>query len=118
MLRRVSADAALYTLSNLLVRGLGFLLLPCTCGYLTPADYGRLDMLTVIGSLIAVVAHSRNPRRHAIRRRFERGPQDRREWVASAFWITLAAVGDLAAATVCPRPKLGRCWETVGLLVR
>ena len=103
MLRRLSADAALYTLSNAMVRGLGLLLLPIYVRVLTPADYGRLDLLTVIGSLIAVVAAlevTQGVMRFVADSRAD--PDDRREWVATAFWITLAAVGAMvAAATVC-----------------
>lgn len=54
MIRTFFRDSLFYTLSTLLTRGLGFILLPFYTHVLTPEDYGVLDYLTILGSVLAV----------------------------------------------------------------
>lgn len=54
MLSSVVRHGAVYTLGAVISRGLSFFLLPLYTHALSPAGYGLLDYLTVIGSLVAV----------------------------------------------------------------
>jgi O-antigen/teichoic acid export membrane protein len=62
-LSRFLAHSGIYAFGNLLYRGASFVLVPLYVHYLTPAEYGTLEVLTVTGALIqtllgAGVAHS------------------------------------------------------------
>src|SRR5688572_11448535 len=54
MLRRFLKDSAIYGVSSLLARGIGLLLLPLYTRALSPTDYGRVDLLLVVRSVVAV----------------------------------------------------------------
>lgn len=54
MLRIFLRDSMFYTASNLLTRGLAFLLLPLYTRVFSPEEFGTLDYLTVIGAFISV----------------------------------------------------------------
>ena len=54
MLAELLRNTSVYTLSALLSRGIGLLLLPIFTRLLTPEDYGVVDLLTVFGSLVHV----------------------------------------------------------------
>ena len=47
--------AASYTVAGLLGKGIGFLMLPLYTRALTPADYGRLTLVTSIGAMVTTV---------------------------------------------------------------
>ncbi len=49
------SSSALYAISMLLAKAAGFLLLPFYTSYISPADYGILSMLDLIGTYLAIV---------------------------------------------------------------
>ena len=53
---RFAGDAAIYTISNFAVAGVPFLLLPILTRVLSPADYGKIAMFTVMVSVFVVFA--------------------------------------------------------------
>jgi O-antigen/teichoic acid export membrane protein len=54
MIKAFFKDSLFYTLSTMLTRGLAFALLPFYTHFLGPEDFGVLDYLTILGSLLAV----------------------------------------------------------------
>jgi O-antigen/teichoic acid export membrane protein len=62
-LSRFFAHSGVYALGNLIYRGASFVLIPLYVHYLTPAEYGTLEILTITGTIVqtllgASVAHS------------------------------------------------------------
>jgi O-antigen/teichoic acid export membrane protein len=51
MLRDLLKEGGLYTVANLLTKGVSLLLIPFYTAYFTPEDYGVLDMLVIFGAL-------------------------------------------------------------------
>jgi len=52
-IRRLGKHASIYTIGNLLTKLAGFLLLPLYTSYLTPADYGTLELLLLAAPIIS-----------------------------------------------------------------
>jgi O-antigen/teichoic acid export membrane protein len=84
-LSRFAAHSGVYALGNLIYRGASFILIPLYVHYLTPAEYGTLEILTMTGTIVqtllgAGVAHS------VLRFYYEyTDPGDRRAIVSSAL---------------------------------
>ncbi len=53
-LRKLGKDTVVYGIGNALKRGIGFLLLPVYTRFLTPADYGKLELLNVTSIMLFV----------------------------------------------------------------
>ena len=51
-LNQLGKDSLIYGLGGILAKGIGFILLPIYTRIFTPADYGRIEMMTVIVSLL------------------------------------------------------------------
>ena len=105
MLRRFLKDSAIYGLSSLLTRGIGLLLLPLYTRALSPTDYGRVDLLLVVRSLVAVTL-SLEIGQALVRFLVEaRDDERRRELASTALWFTAGAYLLFgAAAMVWARP--------------
>ncbi|MDP3684826.1 MAG: oligosaccharide flippase family protein, partial [Ignavibacteria bacterium] len=54
MIQRFFKDSAVYTIGNILTRGMAIFMLPIYTRLLSPSDYGVIDMILIIGSLINV----------------------------------------------------------------
>ncbi|WP_413581359.1 oligosaccharide flippase family protein [Bdellovibrio sp. HCB288] len=54
MIRMFLKDSFLYTLSNILSKGIGFLILPVYTAYFSPEQFGVLDMLLVSGNILSI----------------------------------------------------------------
>ena len=55
MLRDLIKEGGLYTVANLLTKGLSLLLIPFYTTYFSPADYGIIDILVVFGAFFNAV---------------------------------------------------------------
>lgn len=55
MLRDLIKEGGLYTLANLLTKGLSLLLIPFYTAYFVPADYGVIGILSIFGVIFTVV---------------------------------------------------------------
>ncbi len=53
--KRLGKHSAIYGLSNILSRAIAFILLPLYTRYLTPTDYGVLEILTVTVAFVSIV---------------------------------------------------------------
>lgn len=54
-LKQLSKDYLIYGIGSILAKGVSFLLLPIYTRIFTPADYGTIEMLNVIGNLVATI---------------------------------------------------------------
>lgn len=52
MLRDLIKEGSLYTLANLLTKGISLLLIPFYTAYFSPEDYGIIEMLVVFGTIL------------------------------------------------------------------
>ena len=52
MLKRFLKDSVVYSTSTLLSRGISILLIPLYTRFLQPEEYGALDLLTVMATII------------------------------------------------------------------
>jgi O-antigen/teichoic acid export membrane protein len=104
-LRRLGKHSAIYGLGGLVSRILAVLLLPLYTRFLTPSDYGKVETLialtTVIGIVLRMGIHSAffrfyfDSKEHA----------DRRRVVRTSFWFTMTmATAGLAAGLLLAAP--------------
>ena len=104
-LRRLGKHSAIYGLGGLVSRILAVLLLPLYTRYLSPSDYGKVETLialtTVIGIVLRMGIHSAFFRFY-----FDsKEPSDRVRVVRTSFWFTMAmATAGLAGGLLLSAP--------------
>ncbi|MBN1559676.1 oligosaccharide flippase family protein [candidate division KSB1 bacterium] len=54
-LKNILKHGSIYSLGNILSKLIGFVMIPVYTSYLTPADYGILELLTLVSSVLATV---------------------------------------------------------------
>lgn len=89
MLKQFYKDSVFYGFATILSRGISIFLLPFYTRVLSPSDYGTIDIITIIGSLINVtIALEIN---QAIARYYaESKPEEKPVYVSTAFWFTIS----------------------------
>ena len=122
-LRRLGRHSAIYGLGGLVSRILAVLLLPLYTRYLSPSDYGKVETLialtTVIGIVLRMGIHSAFFRFY-----FDsKDPVDRRRVVRTSFWFTMAMAsaglaGGLLRQRVEHRVQVGLAQRARGSGVR
>jgi len=55
MIKRFLKDSAIYSISSLITRGISLLLLPFYTRVFVPGDYGLIDLLSIVSSMIGIV---------------------------------------------------------------
>lgn len=103
MLSRFLRDGAVYGAAGILARGISFFLLPLYTHALAPADYGAVDMLTLLVSLANLSVALEISQ--GLARFYPAAPTEeaRRAYASSALWFTVAtfalfwAIGAVAA---------------------
>ncbi|MCG3171073.1 MAG: hypothetical protein CALGDGBN_02646 [Pseudomonadales bacterium] len=92
MLRALLRDSLLYTASNVLTRGLGFLLLPLYTRVFSPEEFGTLDYLMAVGSFVSVTVALEIAQGLA---RFipehVDDPGARRAYASTSLWFTISS---------------------------
>jgi len=91
MVKRFFKDSVIYGLSNLLTRGLGFLLIPLYTRVFSPSDYGLVDILVVFASLANITVALEVSQAVA---RFFTDAETREQktaYASTSWWFTLAA---------------------------
>ncbi len=91
MIRRFFQESAIYAASSVLTRGIALLLVPFYTRVLTPADYGAIEILVVVGGLVNIVAAMEISQGMA---RYFAADSDEREragYASTALWFTIAA---------------------------
>jgi O-antigen/teichoic acid export membrane protein len=104
-LARLTRHSAIYGLGDLVARFLGVLLLPLYTAYLSPSDYGKIEILVAASAVLLVVL------RRGVSEGFFRFYFDtpaathRRTVVRTTFWFTMAtATVALVLATAFAEP--------------
>jgi O-antigen/teichoic acid export membrane protein len=119
-LKRLGKHSAIYGLGGLVSRILAVLLLPVYTHYLAPADYGRVETLVALTTVLTITL------RFGISSAFfrftfdSRDPADRRRVLRTSFWFTMTmATAGLAGLALLSRPLsqalfgTGDDWELV-----
>lgn len=55
MIKKILSDSFLYTLANLLTKGIGFIMIPIYTAYFSTREYGVIDLLIVTGSILSII---------------------------------------------------------------
>jgi O-antigen/teichoic acid export membrane protein len=97
IIKNIARHSIVYGLSDVLSRAIGFIMIPLYTYYLTPANYGTLELLDltsyIVGMLIAMgIAGS------VIRFYYEYGETEKRNQMISVALITLWSVSALSLA--------------------
>jgi O-antigen/teichoic acid export membrane protein len=114
-LRRLGKHSVIYGLGGLVSRVLAVLLLPLYTHYLSPADYGQIETLIALTTVLAIVL------RFGIQPAFFRfmfdskDPSDRLRVLRTAFWFTMAmSTAGLAGLALLAGPISGLLFDTTG----
>lgn len=78
-----------YTVGNILTRGIAFLLLPIFTRYLSPEEFGVIDLFMVLAAIINITITLEISQ--GIARYFQesKNVKEKREYTSSAFWFTI-----------------------------
>jgi O-antigen/teichoic acid export membrane protein len=90
MLRAFLRDGALYTLPALVSRGLALFLLPLYTRVLSPGDYGSLELITVLASIVNLTIALEVSQGIARFYADEPDPARKTAYASSALWFTAA----------------------------
>src|SRR5262245_58495702 len=90
-LKRLGKHSAIYGLGGLVQRILAVLLLPVYTRYLTPADYGTVETLVALMTVLVITLRL-GITNAFIRFYFDaREPEERRLVLRTSFWFTMGA---------------------------
>lgn len=100
MLRGVLRDTALYTIPTAVTQGIAFLMFPLLARRFAPADYGVLDLLTLVSSLVNVTVALEIAQ--GLGRYFADAddPDERVGLASTAFWFSVAVYGVVVAVSL------------------
>lgn len=104
MIKRLFGDAAIYTVSNVLSRAVGFMLLPLYARLLQPNELGQLDLITASGAILNLLIPLEISLAFA---RFSADtPPDsiERKTVAATTWFSLFITGTTGLAFISVLP--------------
>jgi O-antigen/teichoic acid export membrane protein len=91
VIRQLLRDSAIYLLPNLLARGIGLILLPVYTRYLSPTDYGVVELLAVLYALLNVVLPLEISQAVARFSADAKHNVEKSRLVSTAFWFTALA---------------------------
>ena len=108
-LSRLGRHSVVYGVGGLVSRILAVLLLPLYTRYLTPSDYGKVETLialtTVLGIALRMGIHSAFFRFY-----FDSAePEQRRRVLRTSFWFTMGTATAGLAGSSSRRPSPARC---------
>ena len=89
MLKIFLKNSLIYTVGHTLTSGIAIFLLPIYTRYLSPTEYGVIDMFMVIAAMINLTIALEITQ--GIARYYQEGKneKEKREYTSSAFWFTL-----------------------------
>lgn len=89
MLKIFLKNSLIYTVGHTLTSGIAIFLLPIYTRYLSPAEYGVIDMFMVVAAIINLTIALEITQ--GIARYYQEGKDDKekREYTSSAFWFTV-----------------------------
>jgi O-antigen/teichoic acid export membrane protein len=102
--RRFFRDSAIYGIASFLSRGISVLLVPVYTRLLAPSDYGAIDVLTVVASLVYVTVALEVAQ--GLARNFpEAIDEDARvAYASTALWFSVAAYASFAIIAMLATP--------------
>jgi O-antigen/teichoic acid export membrane protein len=104
-IRAAVRHSAVYSLGNVLAKAIGFLLLPLYTHYLSPDDYGVLEILDLTMSLVGMFTNMGMAA--SVLRYYHNAPseKEKRRVISTAFWfVTATGAVLLVAAAAAARP--------------
>jgi O-antigen/teichoic acid export membrane protein len=108
MLERFIKDTFVYGAGTLLGRALAFLLLPVYARVFGPAEYGVIEILSVLGVLVNIVVSLEISQGVAIHFSGAASENEKTGYASSAFWFLIAAFSLFAGAGVLFSGPLSR----------
>ena len=90
MIKRLLLHSSIYSVSTVLSRGISFLLLPLYTRVLTPAEFGALDLIYLLGLIIGYVA-SFEIMQGVARYYAESTDHEKKDILSTALWFNLMA---------------------------
>src|SRR4051812_33740080 len=92
-LGRFVKDGAVYGLSMVLARSIGLILLPILTRYLSPADYGTIELLAVAYAFLHLVLPLEVVQGMVRLQADENDPIRKAGYASTAFWFTASVFG-------------------------
>ena len=89
MIKEFFKNSFIYTIGTVLTRGIGIILVPIYTRYLSPAEYGIIDLFMILGSIIALTIALEI---HQAVVRFYQDTEDeikKMQYVSSAFMFSI-----------------------------
>jgi len=98
--KSIAAQTSLYSLGNLLGKFIGFLMIPIYTHYLTPADYGVIELLTLVSSVLSVIVGMKLST-GLVRFFFKYADESDRRSLVSSQLLMLAAASAVIGTILC-----------------
>ena len=88
MLKLFFKNTFVYTIGGVLTRGVAIFLLPIYTNYLSPAEYGIIDLFIVIASIVNIIIALEISQGIARYYQDAKDEKEKAEYTSSAFWFT------------------------------
>ena len=92
---RFLKDGATYAVSTVLARSIGLILLPILTRYISPADYGSIELTATAFALLNLALPLEVTQGMARLQAEEQGASGKSAYASTAFWFTAAVFGGL-----------------------
>ena len=89
MLQAFLKNSLIYTLGHLLTSGIAIFLLPIYTRYLSPAEYGVIDLFIVIAAIVNLTIALEISQGIARYYQEAKNEKEKRKYTSSAFWFTI-----------------------------
>jgi O-antigen/teichoic acid export membrane protein len=89
MIRKFFKDSVIYSISGFLTKGISLILFPIYTRVFTPHDYGLIDYVAVLGSVVAVSVALEVTQGLAIYYAEASNESEKKEYSSTAIWFTL-----------------------------
>ena len=96
-IKKLTKHTSIYSLGNILSKAVGFFLIPFYTHYLTPADYGTLELLDLSTALVGLLLNMWM-NASVVRYYYEYDDEKNRNEVVSTALISTASVAALVSA--------------------
>ena len=89
MLKSFFKNSVIYTLGHVLSSGIAIFLLPIYTRYLSPAEYGVIDLFIVIAAIVNLTIALEISQGIARYYQEAKNEKEKRKYTSSAFWFTI-----------------------------
>jgi O-antigen/teichoic acid export membrane protein len=105
-MKRVGRQTLIYGAGILLSRAVAFIMLPIYTRFLTPSDYGILQLIDMTLEVLSIIAGSRIASGIYLYYHRAKEPQEKRAVVSTALILVLVTYGLVAAVTLVAAPTV------------